>query len=107
MSLSHPVWILFSRRNISRLAYWLAALGYDLRDPSASNRVYFVYFCAFWLTWFGVVFALFGNLMVGIFDAYQLTSPMETVISISKYVLSGWGVVQLWQATRRSPFVFQ
>jgi hypothetical protein len=66
-----------------------------------------MYFCAFWLIWIGAVFALFGNWIAGIFNFFLLTSPTETVILFSKYVLSGWAIVQLWKVTRRSPFVFQ
>ncbi len=63
----HPVWILFRRRTLSRLEYWLKALGYNLRDRSLNNKLYLVYFSAFWLLWIVVVFALlagFGGLLV-------------------------------------------
>ncbi|MCB9134788.1 MAG: hypothetical protein H6636_05130 [Anaerolineales bacterium] len=102
-----PVWLIFSRRNVSRLAYWLSALGYNLRDQSGSNRVYLVYFVVFWMIWVGAVFVMFGSQVAVAFTLLGLADPLRTVISFGTVVMSGWGVMQLWQAVRRSPLMFQ
>ncbi|MCX6033716.1 MAG: hypothetical protein NTV38_01860, partial [Chloroflexi bacterium] len=101
-----PVWILFRRRTFSRLAYWCLVLGFDLRDRSLTNRFYFVYFCAFWFAWFVAIFALLGYTLSGFFESLPVTSPSAVAVLLGAYALAAWGLVQLWQVTGRSPFVF-
>ena len=101
-----PVWILFRRRTFSRLAYWCQVLGLDLRDRSLNNRFYFVYFCAFWLVWVGVVFAMLGSALTGIFKYLAISSPPDLVILLGAFIMAIWGLTQFWQVTGRSPFVF-
>lgn len=102
-----PVWTLFSRRTLSRLAYWLSALGYDLRDRSVVNRVYLVYFCAFWLAWGMAMLALAGGGLARAFIGMQSTfSPPELVLTLGTYLLAAWMGITAWQVSRRSPFVF-
>lgn len=103
----NPVWTLFSRRAISRLAYWLSALGYNLSDRSISNRIYLVYFCAFWTAWAIAVFTLLGNIVVDDFFVLQnYFSPPRAVIMLSEYALAIWVLFRFWQVSRRSPLVF-
>ncbi len=102
-----PVWTLFSRRTFSRLAYWLSALGYDLRDRSLGNRIYLVYFCLFWLAWIIAVVALLGGGISSAFGAIQVYSPpVNFVIVLVEYAFILWVLVVFWQVSRRSPFVF-
>lgn len=102
-----PVWTLFSRRTFSRLAYWLSALGYNLRDRSAANRIYLVYFCIFWFIWAVAVFALLGSSLADIFNEIQgFYSPPQLVVTGAAYALILWSLVTFWQVSRRSPFVF-
>jgi hypothetical protein len=75
-----PVWTLFSRRTISRLAYWLSALGYNLRDRSVSNRIYLVYFCFFWIVWVTAVFALLGGAVADVFHAIEDDYSLPQVV---------------------------
>jgi hypothetical protein len=101
-----PVWILFRRSTSSRLAYWCLVLGYDFRDRSLTNRFYFVYFILFWLAWVTAVFALLGYTLAGFFGTLALASPTDLVILLAAWALALWGLVQFWQVTGRSPFVF-
>jgi hypothetical protein len=102
-----PVWTLFSRRTLSRLAYWLSALGYDLRDRSAANRIYLVYFCAFWLAWIIAVIALLGGGTANLFVAIQnYSTPEHFVVVLGEYTFLVWALFEFWQVSRRSPFVF-
>lgn len=100
-----PVLTLYCRRFVSRLAYWLLELGYDLRDRSASNQLYLVYFCLFWLVWVVAVFALLGQSV-----AEQLARlPLEPALFAVSLWMGGlevWAMLLLWNAARRSPFVF-
>jgi hypothetical protein len=101
-----PVWILFRRRTFSRLAYWCRVLGFELRDRSPANRFYFFYFFAFWLAWVVAVFAMLGAALAGYLKSLPAISPPALAVLFAAFVLAGWGLVQLWQVTGRSPFVF-
>jgi len=101
-----PVWTLILRRLSSRLGYWLSALGYNLRDTSTTNRLYLVYFCIFWLGWIVAVFALLGSSLAGMFLEIHAISPPQAVVWFSQYTLLIWTLIQLWNVSRRSPFVF-
>jgi hypothetical protein len=81
-------------------------LGFDLRDRSLTNRFYFIYFCVFWLAWFVTVFALLGSALAGSFGSLPAASPPALVVLLGAFMLAAWGLVQLWQVTGRSPFVF-
>ena len=101
-----PVWSLFRRRTFSRLAYWCQALGFDLRDRSLSNRLYFVYFCIFWLAWAVAVFALLGSALAQLPISFRWALPLSWQTPTSAFILAGWGLYKLWQVTGCSPFVF-
>ena len=103
---SDPVWVLFHRRTFARLAYWLRVLGYDLRDRSFNNRIYFVYFSAFWLAWGVGVFAILGSSLAKAFDFLPAISPQTLVIQSGAFILAAWGLMKFGQFIRRSPFVF-
>ena len=101
-----PVWILFHRRTFSRLAYWFQTLGFNLRDRSLTNLLYFVYFCAFWLTWIVAVFALLGSWLVEAFEFFPGISPSTFATLMGAFVLAAWGLFEFWRVAGRSPFVF-
>ncbi|HAE60285.1 MAG TPA: hypothetical protein DCG54_12465 [Anaerolineae bacterium] len=100
------VWVLFRRRTFSRLAYWLRVLGFDPRDRSLTNLLYFVYFCVFWLIWAVAVFAMLGSALAQIFGPLAAGQPTSMATLIVAFILAGWGLIKLWQVTGCSPFVF-
>jgi len=103
----HPIWTLFSRRTLSRLAYWLSALGYNLKDSSVVNRVYLLYFFGFWGAWGVAMLALVGGGLARALVAVQPSvSPETLLVSVPGYLLMAWSVITLWRVTGRSPFVF-
>jgi len=106
LSKMDPVWILFRRRIFSLLAYWLLPLGYDMRDRSFSNRLYFIYFCAFWLAWAVAVFAILGSWLIALFVFLRINSPSSALVLLGAFILAIWAVIGFWKVTRRSPFVF-
>ena len=101
-----PVWILFRSRTFSLLAYWLLPLGYDLRDRSFSNRLYFIYFCAFWLAWAVAVFAILGSWLIALFVFLRINSPSSALVQLGTFIMAIWAFVGFWKVTTRSPFVF-
>ncbi len=102
----NPVWILFRRRIFSRLAYVLRTLGFNLRDHSLNNLLYFIYFCTFWLIWVVAVFALLASALVEAFALIAGTFSSTLATLISAFILAIWGLFKFWQVTGRSPFVF-
>ncbi len=102
-----PIRTLFSRRAFSRLAYWLSALGYDVRDRSTTNRVYLVYFCLFWLVWVIAVLALIGDrVSTGFNFLPEGLLPEHLVVQVGQYLLAAWLLFELRRVLRRSPFIF-
>jgi hypothetical protein len=100
-----PVWTLLRRRLLTSLRYWLTPLGYDLRDRSLSNRLYLLYFCAFWSVWALAVFSILGSglaQLLGLLDV----NPGQAVVAAGEYGLMLWGVAMLCQVSTRSPFIF-
>ena len=102
----HPIWTLYSRRFSLSLGYWLSALGLDWRDRSTSNRLYMVYFFAFWAGWAVAAFALLGSWVAGALSSFSAIAPEQIALGLSEISLVGWGLYSLWRASRRSPFVF-
>ena len=103
---SDPVWIFFYRQIYSNVAYWLRVLGYDLRDRSPTNLLYFIYFAVFWLVWVVLVFAYLGYALEWIWGFLSVDHPVALTIQIGALLLATWGLINLWQVTARSPFVF-
>jgi len=101
-----PVWVLFRHRTFSLLAYWLLPLGYDMRDRSFSNRLYFIYFCAFWLAWAVAVFAVLGSWLVALFVFLRINSPSSALVPFGAFIMAIWAFIGFWKVTTRSPFVF-
>ena len=100
----NPVRLLYGRRLTARLAYWLSALGLNLRDTSTGNRVYSVYFLVFWLVWMVAVFALIGSNLALIFRAAGNPDLPAIWVTLALLGLIGWPLWVLWQAGRQSPF---
>lgn len=101
-----PVWILFRRRTFSRISYWIQFLGFDLRDRSFGNKIYFVYFCAFWLAWGVAVVAIFGSVLAESLAFIPESSSPALATLVGAIVLTVWGLYNFWQVLGRSPFVF-
>ncbi len=106
MSLAQPVWTLFSRRTFSSLAYWLSALGFNLRDKTASNRFYLLYFVFFWLCWVVVMFAFLGSAIAPFLRSLSPGQPAAAVIALLVYGFGLWEAYWLFTAGKMSPFVF-
>ncbi len=102
----NPIRMLYGRRLMARLAYWMSALGLNLRDTSTGNRVYTVYLLVFWLIWAVAVFALVGSNLAQIFRAIPNFDLPGLWVTLALVGFTGWTLWTLWQAGRRSPFIF-
>ncbi len=95
-----------SRQIARKLAWWLALIGYDPHDHSLSQRIYLVYAGIFWSGWFFAIFSLFAGPAMTLLKALGVSPVDQAAAALSSLVLLSWGLYQLWQATRSSPFVF-
>jgi len=101
-----PVWMVRSRQIAQRLSFWLTLIGYDPHDHSLSHRIYLIYASIFMSLW---AFAMLSLAASG--TATMLTTlgtgPVHQIASqISLLIFVIWFIFQLWQVSRRSPFIF-
>jgi hypothetical protein len=102
----HAVWMVRSPQIKSRIGYWLSALGYQYQDRSINNRVYLLYFIAFWSVWFFAVFTLLAGAIASILESSQIQNPNHVLVQIGAIVFIIWVLVELFRASRVSPFIF-
>jgi hypothetical protein len=95
-----------SRQIVRKLAWWLALIGYDRNDRSVSHRIYLVYAGIFWSIWFFAMFSLFAGPALRVLLWLGVSPPSQAAAVFGTLVLLGWGLYQLYQATRCSPIVF-
>ena len=100
------VWMVRSRQITRKLIWWLTLLGYDPHDHSPAHRIYLVYASLFWSVWFFAVFSLFANPTITVLTVLGISPINQAAVALSLLALLSWGLYRLWQATRRSPFVF-
>jgi hypothetical protein len=99
-------WFLRSRQLQASLRFWLAITGYNSRDRSFSNRLYFVYLVIFFSLWGLALLALVSSAAL---QGLQMLSPTNPVFAAAAglgLLLSGWWFLKLWSAARRSPIRF-
>ena len=101
----NPLRMLYGRRLTARLAYWLSALGLNLRDTSTANRLYSVYFLVFWLIWAVAMYSLVGSNLALILRAVPGVDLPAVWVTLALFALTGWNLWTLWRAGRQSPFV--
>ncbi len=102
----HAVWMVRSRQIVRKLVWWLALIGYDPHDHSLSHRIYLVYASMFLSGWFLAVFSLFSGPAGTVLQIVGVLPVNHAAAALTALVLLSWGLYQLWQATRCSPFVF-
>jgi hypothetical protein len=101
-----PVWMVRSRQIAKKLAFWLALIGYDSRDRSLSHRIYLAYASIFMSLWgFAMLSLVAGAAATGL-TGTGIGSANQAAAGLSLLVLVVWFLYQLWQVSRRSPFVF-
>ena len=98
-----------SKQVLSNINSWLAIVGYDIHDRSASERVYLLYLIAFLSTWALAVMFLISNVMANTLSPFLASQGMtftDIVLTISMLLLILWSLCSTYKATNRSPLIF-
>jgi len=101
-----PVWMVRSRQIAQKLSFWLMLIGYDPRDTSLSHRIYLIYASIFMSLWGFAVLSLAAGATATMLTVTGFDSVNQAAARISLLILVVWSLYQLWQVSRRSPFVF-
>ena len=101
-----PVWMVRSRQIAEKLSFWLTLIGYDPHDHSLSHRIYLIYAAVFMSLWAFAVLSLAASATVGMLTVLGIGSVNQAAAQISLLIFVIWSAYQLWQVSRRSPFVF-
>jgi hypothetical protein len=95
-----------TRQEESELGYWFSLVSYDRTDASVVNRAYLVYLVIFFSAWVFAMLTFFANGGAMILKAINPEHMVKAAVSLEVLALGGWSLFALWQATRRSPVVF-
>jgi hypothetical protein len=101
-----PVWMVRSRQIAQKMSFWLTFIGYDPHDPSLSHRIYLIYASIFMSFWAFAMLSLAANGTATVLTASSTRSGSQGAAQISLSIFVLWFIFQLWQVSRRSPFVF-
>jgi len=101
-----PVWMVRSRQIAQNLSFWLIVIGYNPRDRSLSHRIYLVYASIFMSLWGFSMLLMAAGAAATVLTLAGTGSPGQAATQISLSILVIWFLYQLWQVSRRSPFVF-
>ena len=102
----NPVWMVRSRQIAEKLSFWLTLIGYDPHDHSLSHRIYLIYAAVFMSLWAFAVLSLAASATAGMLTVLGIGSVNQAAAQISLLIFVIWSAYQLWQVSRRSPFVF-
>jgi hypothetical protein len=111
MAFSRPadlraVWLVRWRRLLSQLEFWLVLIGYNRRTRSFSSRIYLVYVIIFFSLWIFMVLTLLADFGRQVLEALSGVPPLAAAVALGEIVLVIYFLIELYLATRRSPFVF-
>jgi hypothetical protein len=101
-----PVWMVRSRQIAEKLSFWLTLIGYDPHDHSLSHRIYLIYAAVFMSLWAFAVLSLAASATAGMLTVLGIGSVGQAAAQISLLIFIVWSTYELWQVSRRSPFVF-
>lgn len=101
-----PVWMVRSRQLAQRLSFWLMLIGYDPHDRSLSHRIYLIYATIFMSLWAFATLSLAASGTARALTALGTGSVNQIAAQISLLIFVIWFIFQLWQVSRRSPFIF-
>jgi len=101
-----PVWMVRSRQVAQKLSFWLTLIGYDPHDHSLKHRIYLIYASVFMSIWAFAMLTLAAGGTATILTALGTGSVNQIAAQISLLIFVIWFIYQLWQVSRRSPFIF-
>lgn len=100
------VWLVRWRRLLSQLEFWLVLIGYNRRTRSFSSRIYLVYVMIFFSLWIFMVLTLLADFGRQVLGALSGITPLEAAVALGEILFVTYFLIELYLATRRSPFVF-
>lgn len=100
------VWLVRSRVIRGDLNFWLVVIGYDPRSRSFNNQIYLVYALIFFAVWIFMVLTLLADIAARFLMRLGFATPQSAAVGVGSLVMAGLFLLELFQATRRSPFVF-
>jgi hypothetical protein len=95
-----------SRQIAQKLSFWLTLIGYNPRDHSLSHRIYLVYASIFMSLWGFAMLSLAAGAAATALTLPGTGSANQAAAQVSLFILVIWLLYQLWQVSRRSPFMF-
>ena len=101
-----PVWMVRSRQIAQKLSFWLTLIGYDPHDHSLRHRIYLIYASVFMSIWAFAMLSLATGGTATMLTALGTGSVNQIAAQISLLIFVIWFIYQLWQVSRRSPFIF-
>jgi len=101
-----PVWMVRSRQVAQKLSFWLTLIGYDPHDHSLKHRIYLIYASVFMSIWAFAMLTLAAGGTATMLTALGTGSVNQIATQISLLIFGIWFIYQLWQVSRRSPFIF-
>ena len=99
-------WFVRTRQMETRFKFWLAIIGYNKNDRSLSHKLYLVYAVVFFILWGFAVLTLLASSGAVLLNWLNPADPVQAAVRLAWLALLAWGVYTLFQATRRSPFIF-
>ena len=99
-------WMLRSQQMLTELAFWLALIGYNPRQPSLSQTIYLIYAILFFSAWGLAVTGLISGAAGQFLLIVQPFDPYSAAIEITLLIIVVWFLYSLGKALRRSPLYF-
>ena len=100
------VWLVRWRRLLSQLEFWLVLIGYNRRTRSFSSRIYLVYVIIFFSLWIFMVLTLLADFGRQVLGTLSGVTPLAAAVALGEIVFVIYFLIELYLASRRSPFVF-
>lgn len=100
------VWLVRSRKLWSDAEFWLTLIGYDRKEHSFGSWIYLVYVFIFLSVWIFAALVLLADFTGQVLRALPFNSPLLAATAVGAFALTAVFLVELYAASRRSPFVF-
>jgi hypothetical protein len=99
-------WYLKWRVLFNQTEFWLVLFGYDMKKRSFDGWGYLIYVIIFFIIWIFMVLLLLANIGGQLLLALPFASQQEAAAAAGLIGFLAFFLLELYQASRRSPFVF-
>jgi hypothetical protein len=100
------VWLVMSRQLKTQLEFWLLLVDYNQKSRSISDWLYQGYLFIFAIIWGLAMLTLLADFSGQVLVAIPFTSYESTALAIGSIAFILFFLLELFSASRRSPFVF-